>query len=447
MADSWGASGKHYWKNEDNGYRQNRDWDQAPGRWQRNDQLPYEARGGNWHPSNPKPRAPNTLRLQSQGSLIRSGSSGGHAEGGYDSYWGSDYENHPGRLFYTKRQLFMIYDQLKTRRQLVVPFDCDLPVTLHREGVMMGYQEFAEDKWLCADPAGRVQGPVSKQEILTGKASGALSGDLGVVPLSWFREKSVTVTQLIQMWHENDVTLKENMQKQVSKSGAEDASNQPHGAAEQQQTSRSPASTKAPPTCRFDRINVLSPRLDADNFMYIDSYGSVQGPFKKQQLLDWWKQGYLPQGLHVYPMGCEKSDSIKFRSILAKWCCDADEWKYLPVGGNVEGPFPKSRILEWYENGLLPLNLAVRPGDWEDSISTWLQLPEALVCWLPQSERWHCHARGSKDDQVMAVEDVAKLWESEHNHENGSLMVLPDSWNGKVYFPVEVLMKAYGYLV
>ncbi|GMH43560.1 hypothetical protein BSKO_11482 [Bryopsis sp. KO-2023] len=445
MGESYG---EHYWKNENSGYRHNRDWEQGSGRWQKCDQPPYENRGGNWH-SNNRPRAPNTLRLQSQGSLIRSSSSGGQGDAVYDSYWGSDYENHSGRMFYTKRQLLMIYDQLKTRRQLVVPFDCDLPVTLHREGVMMGYQEFAEDKWLCADPAGRVQGPVSKQEILTGKASGALSGDLGVVPLSWFREKSVTVNQLIQMWHENDATLKENMEKQVSKNGVEETST----AEQDQPTTNSTAqsctstTTTAVPSCRFDRVNVLSPKLDTDNFMYIDSYGAVQGPFKKQQLLEWWKQGYLPQGLHVYPMGCEKSDCIKFRSILAKWCCDAGDWKYLPFGGNVEGPFPKSRILEWFENGLLPLNLAVRPGDWEDSVSTWFQLPEVLVCWLPQSTRWHCQKKGSQDDQVITVEEVAGLWESEHNHENGSLLVLPDSWKGKVYFPVEVLMKAYGYLV
>lgn len=108
---------------------------------------------------------------------------------------------------YTKHQLTQVYDQMATRDQLVVPFDCDIPVTLHREGVMVGYQEFVEDKWVCMGCDGNVLGPMRKAEVLKG------SNVESVVPLSWFRQRSVSLAQFAKIWEELEEAQKENRQQ------------------------------------------------------------------------------------------------------------------------------------------------------------------------------------------------------------------------------------------
>lgn len=116
------------------------------------------------------------------------------------------------RPTYTKRQLTQIYDRMAARDQLVVPFDCDIPVTLHREGVMVGYQEFAEDKWVCMGYDGNVMGPMRKAEVLKGKNVES------VVPLSWLRRQSVSLAQFAKIWEELEESQKEN-RRQVIKGG------------------------------------------------------------------------------------------------------------------------------------------------------------------------------------------------------------------------------------
>lgn len=86
-----------------------------------------------------------------------------------------------------------VHQQMLSSKSLEAPRDCEIPVSLRRQGLTLGRKEFLQDKWVCGEPSGRVWGPFSREEILAGRDRGEMSGNVRVVPLSWMMEWSATI--------------------------------------------------------------------------------------------------------------------------------------------------------------------------------------------------------------------------------------------------------------
>lgn len=86
----------------------------------------------------------------------------------------------------------------------------------------------------------------------------------------------------------------------------------------------------------FKGLNLTSPELDRDDFKYSDSSGCLQGPFPKTLILNWWRQSYLPIDLKIQPSQHPDENYVGLRGMLAKWFSGEDQWKYLDSSGNVQ---------------------------------------------------------------------------------------------------------------
>ncbi|CAD7699494.1 unnamed protein product, partial [Ostreobium quekettii] len=59
--------------------------------------------------------------------------------------------------------------------------------------------------------------------------------------------------------------------------------------------------------------------IDTDQWMYQDPDGNVQGPFGKEDILNWWEEGFFPEDLPVRSARCGNNDFVPLRQLLKMW--------------------------------------------------------------------------------------------------------------------------------
>ncbi|CAD7702039.1 unnamed protein product [Ostreobium quekettii] len=59
--------------------------------------------------------------------------------------------------------------------------------------------------------------------------------------------------------------------------------------------------------------------LEADQWMYQDPDGNLQGPFGKEDLLNWWEEGFFPEDLPVRSALAGNSDFVPIKQLLKMW--------------------------------------------------------------------------------------------------------------------------------
>eukprot|EP00803_Ostreobium_quekettii_P005659 evm.model.scf_609.1 EVM.evm.TU.scf_609.1 scf_609:7106-12999(+) len=60
-------------------------------------------------------------------------------------------------------------------------------------------------------------------------------------------------------------------------------------------------------------------QLEADQWMYQDPDGNLQGPFGKEDLLNWWEEGFFPEDLPVRSALAGNSDFVPIKQLLKMW--------------------------------------------------------------------------------------------------------------------------------
>ena len=132
---------------------------------------------------------------------------------------------------------------------------------------------------------------------------------------------------------------------------------------------------------------------------YLDDKGVEHGPYSQQLMRQWHEKGYFQPTLmvrsefathatqsksssgllekrgkkplaalkktymHLDDLFANVNDAFKFRAstCLEDKKADMKKFEYIDNEGEIHGPFPRSYILYWADNGMLPLETPVRP--------------------------------------------------------------------------------------
>ena len=126
---------------------------------------------------------------------------------------------------------------------------------------------------------------------------------------------------------------------------------------------------------------------------YLDESGAVQGPFDEATLIEWNQEGMLPQELPLRPADSDAEaaftplrellapdgSALRLRAAapppplgatavaepaaaVAAVADPAAAWCYLDEKQQEQGPFDEDTLLGWYDMGLLPRDLPMRPA-------------------------------------------------------------------------------------
>lgn len=69
-----------------------------------------------------------------------------------------------------------------------------------------------------------------------------------------------------------------------------------------------------------DRIaGVSSVELEADSWVYKDPSGVVRGPYTKEEVLDWWQEGYFTPDLQIQSQVSSKENWMSLKQLLSVW--------------------------------------------------------------------------------------------------------------------------------
>lgn len=69
-----------------------------------------------------------------------------------------------------------------------------------------------------------------------------------------------------------------------------------------------------------DRIaGVSSMELEADSWVYKDPAGVIQGPYTKEEVLDWWQEGYFAPDLQIQSQVSSKENWMPLKQLLTAW--------------------------------------------------------------------------------------------------------------------------------
>eukprot|EP00210_Caulerpa_lentillifera_P008585 g8189.t1 len=64
---------------------------------------------------------------------------------------------------------------------------------------------------------------------------------------------------------------------------------------------------------------VNSMELEVDSWVYKDPSGVVRGPYTKEEVLDWWQEGYFPLDLQIQSQVTSKENWMPLRQLLTAW--------------------------------------------------------------------------------------------------------------------------------
>ena len=98
----------------------------------------------------------------------------------------------------------------------------------------------------------------------------------------------------------------------------------------------------------------------------------MQGPFDAQSLVSWYDSGNLPSDLLVARAGAEGYEALNVMIALLRRICeeggmvDADDeeedetqWHYVDNSNELQGPFPSSHLMAWFDQGHLDADILV----------------------------------------------------------------------------------------
>eukprot|EP00210_Caulerpa_lentillifera_P001363 g1311.t1 len=67
----------------------------------------------------------------------------------------------------------------------------------------------------------------------------------------------------------------------------------------------------------IDRVSSME--LEADSWVYKDPSGVVRGPYTKEEVMDWWQEGYFPLDLQIQSQLSSKENWMPLKKLLSAW--------------------------------------------------------------------------------------------------------------------------------
>ena len=187
----------------------------------------------------------------------------------------------------------------------------------------------------------------------------------------------------------------------------------------------------------------LSAALDCNEVCYLDSSSNLQGPFDKRRILQWWKHGYFPVHLQIRPS--ETEHFVLIDLLLAKWFAEEDLW-HIQHNGVID-PYPifRNDLIDRFCSQQLEIDACALPVCCHDAKRS-IRVLYLMVHWLPFSET--LLVKEASEVESMSIKDAFDLWLQEYRTQPGYLTVRPESWNNVVHFyiPIEKLMESYGFV-
>ena len=179
--------------------------------------------------------------------------------------------------------------------------------------------------------------------------------------------------------------------------------------------------------------------LDSNEVCYLDTSNQLQGPFEKKQILQWWARGYFPKNLHV--RSSHAQHFVDLRVLLAKWFSSEALWHASTVS---HSSCTQEFLVQQFCKGKLDSQAPIIPSALGGTEQT-LPALYLMVHWLPFCETWSVKEE-SYGVTSLSIPGAFDLWLHRYRTQNGRLLARPVTWGGNGYMAMEHMMESYSFI-
>ena len=183
----------------------------------------------------------------------------------------------------------------------------------------------------------------------------------------------------------------------------------------------------------------LCKALDSDEVCYLDPSNQLQGPFGKKKMLQWWTRGYFPNNLRV--RSSKSHHFVDIQVLLAKWLSKEALWFASTVS---RSSCTQEFLVQQFCLEKLDSQAPITPSAFQGTGQT-LPALYLMVHWLPFCETWSVKEE-SYGVTSRSISDAFDLWLRRYRTQNGRLLVRPETWRGNGYMAMEHLMESYSFI-
>eukprot|EP00941_MAST-03F_sp_MAST-3F-sp1_P004220 g4220.t1 len=305
-------------------------------------------------------------------------------------------------------------------------------------------KEESVEKWWFIDDAGIKQGPFSRAQMLHWYHNGHLPNHIRVsknenddklayVSIREFLEKEARekanfkIKFLAKRTHQHRIEKqrKEEELREKTRLACEEARRIAILEAKARALQEAKALAQIRAATESAHKDVIQKNEKEEKWWFIDDYDNKQGPFPRQQMLDWFEAGHLQEDVEVcaakdgtyIPIGDFIEEDAEEKELLiktavadavAKFSADNEakrlawninEWYYMDETNDTQGPFEMRKIVSWYRQGALGIHVKVTHD---------LSVPFIELC---RSEYFQEAVRRVVAEEKQRIEEAEKLAE------------------------------------